>query len=202
MMPAARRIGVAGCLVVAVLAPIGLPAASARSFDSLPTTPQRITYRFIDLGALPPGTNVSSAAHDLNARGDVVGTSDADLGGEFHGFAWRRGTLRDLGTADPCPFCSSSALAVGNDRRVVGYGHVDATEPPHALLWTNGAIVDLGTGYGPGSASIAYDIDASESIVGSHARSQSAAVSAALWLDGDVIDLGTLGGHDPLPFGT
>ncbi|NJM41589.1 MAG: hypothetical protein HC853_12925 [Anaerolineae bacterium] len=55
-------------------------------------------------------------------------------------------------------------------------------------------MTDIGTGYGPGSWSQAYGINATGVIVGIRSESLIAPVNAFVWRNGGFRDLGTLGG--------
>ncbi len=88
-------------------------------------------YRLVDLGTLG---GESSYATAINDRGDVVGSSQA-ADGEYHGFVWRNGSMKDLGMLRPTD--------INNRGQIVGT--VDTTHGMQAVLWSRGRITDLGT---------------------------------------------------------
>jgi probable HAF family extracellular repeat protein len=89
------------------------------------------SYRLVDLGTLG---GESSYATAINDHGDVVGSSQT-ADGEYHGFVWRNGTMRDLGTLRPND--------INNRGQIVGT--VDTAHGMQAVLWSRGRTTDLGT---------------------------------------------------------
>lgn len=82
-----------------------------------------------DLGTL--GGSYSSP-EDINASGQVVGTSSIPSG-HFHAFLWQNGTMTDLGTLGNN---ASRANAVNNAGLVVGDIYMGGgTIPSHAFVW-------------------------------------------------------------------
>lgn len=88
-------------------------------------------YRLVDLGTLG---GESSYATAINDRRDVVGSSQT-ADGEYHGFVWRNGTMRDLGMLRPTD--------INNRGQIVGT--VDTAHGMQAVLWSRGRTTDLGT---------------------------------------------------------
>jgi probable HAF family extracellular repeat protein len=85
-----------------------------------------------------------SVAHGINARGQIVGSSDTAAGTE-HAFLWEAGTgMQDLGTLGGF---DSTAYAYDINARgqIVGASYT-AAGPGHAFLWEAGTgMQDLGT---------------------------------------------------------
>ncbi|MGH3464326.1 MAG: hypothetical protein ACRDP9_22890 [Kribbellaceae bacterium] len=169
----------------------------------VPTTaaverPTQRTYSYVDLGLLPGVNPVSgrAAARDINARGEVVGTTSAPDRSAGYGYVFRDGRMISLGSLDTGFFAGSFGWGINDTGEIVGYTSVTSTEPPHAMVYRNGAMVDLGTGFGSGSFSWAKEINDTGHIVGVRAASQLGATRATVWLNGRIIDLPGLGGQD------
>jgi probable HAF family extracellular repeat protein len=174
-------------------------AIAARTSIESFATPR---YTYTDLGVLGvAGGTESSAAWNINSTGQVVGASTTNLFGATHAFLWQDGQLVDLGTLSHNSFAASAAYGVNDAGTIVGQTNVDpGSEPPHAFRYRNGVMSDLGTGFGTGSFSRAWDINAVGQIVGERARTQSSPVRAFLARNGRFLDLGTLGGRSHVPF--
>jgi probable HAF family extracellular repeat protein len=159
-------------------------------------------YTYTNLGVLGvAGGAESSAAWSINRAGQVIGASATDLFGAAHAFLWQDGQLVDLGTLSQNSFAASAAYGISDAGTIVGQTNVDpASEPPHAFRYRDGVMHDLGTGFGAGSFSRAWDINARGQIVGERSRTQSSPVRAFLLRNGRFRDLGTLGGRSLLPF--
>lgn len=118
------------------------------------------TLRFLirDLGIPLGGT--TAEAHDVNDRGDVVGSSlTAD--GDKHAFAWNDGNTLDLGTLGGA---ISDARSINNNRVIAGFSSTSNGDR-HAFAWTRAnGMVDLGT-LG-GTFSTARGINENNDIVG------------------------------------
>jgi probable HAF family extracellular repeat protein len=90
-------------------------------------------------GAFGPG-NIGG---EINAQGEVVGTSDLTGDTTFHAFRWtRRGGIQDLGTLGGD--FASAGLGIGDSGEIVG-ASFDAEFNPRAFLWRNGVMTDLNT---------------------------------------------------------
>ena len=144
--------------------------------------------KMLDLGSLG---GVTSVAHDVNDRGEVVGFAES-RGGQPHAFRWTAADgISDLGTLDGTV---SIALAINNRGEVVGGSG-------RAFRWTADAgIGDLGT-LG-GRTSCANDINDAGYIVGvsqtgeSDRRGQPVTRAFLRTPDGSLVDLGTLDGGE------
>lgn len=133
-----------------------------------------IPYVITDVGTLP-GHN-SSYAYDINARGQIVGSSKP-LAGYSHGFFYSNGTMIDIGD-------NSEAIAINNNGQIVGQ-YMTSSAYPHAYCYSNGAKVDLGVL--SGLTSFGWGINSSGQVVGtSNSR-------AFLYSGGSMTDLGNLG---------
>jgi probable HAF family extracellular repeat protein len=115
-----------------------------------------------DLGTLG-GT--PSRAFGINARGQVVGSSDLANGGP-HAFLFSDGTMTDLGTLVAGSATTVSvAFGINDAGQVVGSSQIAGLSPPnHAVLWQDGNIVDVNP---PGWQTIGYAINNRGQIVGS-----------------------------------
>jgi probable HAF family extracellular repeat protein len=98
---------------------------STRRFDSTKRTELRFHAMMTDLGGTL--SENFSFAHDINNRGQVVGSSKG------HAFLWENGEMVDLGTLPGGGFSRASAI---NERgQVVGFSSTASGEQ-HAVLWT------------------------------------------------------------------
>lgn len=90
----------------------------------------------VDLGTL--GGSLSTA-HDINAKGQVVGLSQVADGGEVHAFLWSEGTsgMVDLGTLG-LSYVFSKANGVNGSGLVVGMSGGTSAATTHAFLWKSG----------------------------------------------------------------
>jgi probable HAF family extracellular repeat protein len=92
-----------------------------------------------DLGALAGGTN--SIAYDINASGQVVGSSEV-TGGSTHAFVTVSGTMTDLNSLIPSGtgWTLQEARSINDGGQIVGYGlfQPDPNQPAqtHAFLLT------------------------------------------------------------------
>jgi probable HAF family extracellular repeat protein len=132
-----------------------------------------------DLGTLG---GADSWAGLLNRSGQVAGRSSTS-NGDFRGFFWERGVMRDLGGTQTSP----SGL---NDRGQVVGDMVDAAGNPHAFSWRRGVMQDLGT-LG-GTVTRAFDVNNRGQVVGFSSLAGDRDSHAFLWQAGRMLDLGTL----------
>jgi probable HAF family extracellular repeat protein len=122
-----------------------------------------------DLGSLgglgTPGDfnqGFSVEVNDLNALGEVVGTSPLPGDETHHAFLWND-ILKDLGTLGGA---NSQGWWVSNSGLVVGRADFSMQSPNHhAFLWKNDVMVDLGT-LGACLNSTAYVVNSSGQVVG------------------------------------
>jgi probable HAF family extracellular repeat protein len=120
-------------------------------------------YVVTDLGTLG---GLFSEGYDINASGQVVGTSVTPDDEGWHAFLWSGGVMQDLGTLGPVDETSSEANAINDEGQVVGKSSIaDGSSTRHAFLWTaDKGMRDLGTLGGPGSD--AFDINSIGQVVG------------------------------------
>ena len=168
-----------------------------------------------DLGALT-GPDECSEATSINARGQVVGTSEINeidpfLGvKEVRAVLWQHGEIKSLGTFGG----NHSAAAANNNRgQVVGialnaipdpFGFFSAGTQARAFLWQNGVLQDLGTLGGPDS--LAFVLNERGQAAGYSYLSSIPnpatgvpTIDPFLWENGKMTDLGTLGGTFGFP---
>jgi len=131
-----------------------------------------------DLGTL--GGNWSEA-RDLNAQGQVVGSSNLTASGclctPYRAFVWQDGVMQALPTLNG---------ANSHADRINERGQVLGTSDGQSVLWDNGAIIVLGFD--------ARAMNDQGQVVGD--LNTGSAVHAAIWEAGVVTDLGTLDGGD------
>jgi probable HAF family extracellular repeat protein len=191
-------------MTAALAVPVVMIAAGTVAPAAASAAPALPLYQYVDLGAIGkpgqvPGT---SEAAGLNNSRTVVGYSTHAPQFSPRASSWRDGVLTDLGTLSDSPLGASGATAVNDSGTVVGSTNVeDDREPGHAFRYSDGVMTDLGTGYGPGSASSAADVNGSGVVVGTHTERRDSPDRAVVWRDGQIIDLGTFGG-DTGPYGT
>jgi probable HAF family extracellular repeat protein len=155
--------------------------AAAVQAAPVPSFPYRVTDIGVFAGRLSVGL-------DVNAHGQVVGSStynnDVLLA---HAFFYD-GVLHDLGTLGG-PY--SDAAAINDQGQIVGASTLPGNVITHAYLY-DGSMRDLGT-LG-GEFSEAYGINNAGRVVGWAANR--AGIRHAFLHDGTMKDLGTLGGQD------
>ena len=138
----------------------------------------------VDLGDLDPAWPNHSAAYGLNDAGQVVGCSNTDVPGQYHGFLWQNGSMQDFGTLGGRYSCG---FAINENGQVVGDSWLPDNTTQRAFLW-DGAMQDLGAlGW---SGSIAYDINDKEQVVGALKTGQN--THAFIWANGQMKDLNNL----------
>jgi probable HAF family extracellular repeat protein len=94
----------------------------------------------VDLGTLG---GYDSAAHGINAAGQVVGASRATpAAGSYRAFLYTNGTMRDLGTLGGS---QSFANAINDSGQITGRAFTSGDEGVHAFIYGNGAMADIGT---------------------------------------------------------
>jgi probable HAF family extracellular repeat protein len=111
------------------------PTAAPRARAAAALSTEGCTIRRTNLGTLGGST---SAAHDVNLLGQIVGESQT-AGGQTHAFLWARGRMTDLGTLGGA---TSIAHAINNRGAVVGESETAGGEV-HAFLWERGVMTDL-----------------------------------------------------------
>jgi probable HAF family extracellular repeat protein len=142
-------------------------------------------WTMVELGTLG---GCCSQGTDINASGQVVGTSET-ASGESHAFFWQDGEMIDLGNLGDSGFVA--AADINNAGQVVGWSWINESRDTHAFLWERGVMSDLGTLGGTYSA--AQAINNRGQIVGS-STTPMGDTHAFLWEHGVMSDLGTLGG--------
>jgi probable HAF family extracellular repeat protein len=177
-----------------------------------------------DLGSLA-GPDFCSLAGSVNARGEIVGTSEINavdplLGvNEIHGVTWKNGEILDVGTLGGT---ISIAVGINHSGQVIG-GSLNTTPDPYsifdfqiaglsngtqtrAFLFRNGLLEDLGTLGGPDAfagwineqgwiAGVSYINSVPNPSTGFPTE------DPFLFKDGKMQDLGSLGGVDGFPQG-
>jgi probable HAF family extracellular repeat protein len=178
-----------------------------------------------DLGTLG-GPAECSEATSVNAKGQIVGTSEVDeidpvLGTkQVRAVLWENGKIKDLGT-----FGGNHSAAAGNNNRgqVVGFalnaipdpfsflyilltGGASTGTQTRGFLWQNGELQDLGTLGGSDAA--AFVVNERGQVAGvSSFNSEPNPITglpnqhAFLWQNGTMTDLGSLGGASATPSG-
>ena len=96
------------------------------------------------------GTN--SAAHAINASGEIVGDSDTAAGAS-HAFKYVTSTMTDLGTLGGA---TSTATAVNASGTIAGTSDTTGNAGQHAFSYSGTTMTDIGT---LGGAAAAYAIN-------------------------------------------
>lgn len=174
--------------------------------------PRRLLTAYtVDLGTLGGAVSVPA---DINASGQVVGTSIRADGGE-RAFFWQKGVMTDLGTLGGN---YSRALGMNDAGQVVGQS-ASGTHIVRAFLVTpedtdgngtadrwyrdtnadgkNDLMRDLGTVATNYNYAIAYDVNNAGQVVGQSSRdvAEGTVIHAFRWQGGVMTDLGTFGGQ-------
>ena len=167
-----------------------------------------------DLGTLA-GPDECSEATSINARGEIVGTSEMNeidpvLGiKQIRAVLWRNGEIHNLGTFGGN---HSAAAANNNKGEVVGFalnaipdpfslfdGGASAGTQTRAFLWRSGELQDLGTLGGPDAEALGLN-ERGQVAGGAYVNSTPnpatgiPTVDPFLWEKGKMTDLGSLGG--------
>ncbi|GID29829.1 hypothetical protein [Paractinoplanes brasiliensis] len=137
--------------------------------------------RMTDLGVLETGPDERGMARDINAHGDVVGSSDR--GGLQRAVLWRRGHIVDLGDLGSG---SSYASAINDRGQIVGTSWT-ADGEPRGFIWQHGRMRDLGVG----GFTQPLDINNKGQVVGWSGRGVEGPQYAFLWQHGTVTWLTT-----------
>lgn len=132
--------------------------------------------RLTDLGVLQTGPDERGMARDVNARGDVVGSSERD--GRQRAVLWRRGRIIELGDLGSG---SGFASAVNDRGQIVGTSYTAGGEP-RGFIWERGRIRDLGIG----GFTNPLDINNRGQVVGWSGRGTEGPQYAFLWEKGKV----------------
>jgi probable HAF family extracellular repeat protein len=145
--------------------------------------------RFVEIGDLPGGSSVSSAA-DINKAGQVAGASDSAKGREC--ILWKRGTLMSIGDL-PGGDVRCEALAINRSGEIVGWSQTDRDVRP--FIWRQGTMTELPL---PPEASqgFAVDINRRGDVVGSFTVGFARA-GAIVWSNGEMNLLPTRRGLIP-----
>jgi probable HAF family extracellular repeat protein len=142
--------------LAALVGPAAVPAAVPAAATTAPAAAAASAPRChpSELAPTPLGTlgGSSSAANDMNDRGQVVGASETSDGGS-HAFLWQRGTMTDLTPSAP-PGFTSSAREINRRGQILIETFDGEVDRP--LLWTRGRTVDL-TGGEPGVHAVALN---------------------------------------------
>ncbi len=170
-----------------------------------------------DLGTLS-GPDECSEATSINARGEIVGTSEVNeidpvLGiKQIRAVLWEDGKIKSLGTFGGN---HSAAAANNNKGEVVGFAMNAIPDPislvdflgngvstgtqTRAFLWRNGELQDLGTLGGPDAEALGLN-ERGQVAGGAYVNSTPNPVTGIptvdpfLWEKGKMTDLGSLGG--------
>jgi probable HAF family extracellular repeat protein len=163
-----------------------------------------------DLAALPPALNNCSNAESINARGEIVGTSENGLidpvtgTTQFRAVLWEHGEVQDLGTFGGT---QSSAFRINDRGQATGFALNSVADPftptgtqIRAFLWENGHMEDLGTLGGPDAFAVFVNERgqvAGWSFIDStpNATTGFPTQDLFLWEKGKMHDLGNLGGN-------
>lgn len=136
-----------------------------------------------------------AAAHAINGRGQIVGSSKATPGPDYvwHAVRWDDGHLTDLGVLDGGT--AARAVDINDDGVAVGWS-TDLQHMSHAIRWDGASMVDLGVLPG-GRQAEATAINGKGTVVGksTYADSFGYQFHAAAWRGGLAVDLGVLPGH-------
>ncbi|HET7424241.1 MAG TPA: kelch repeat-containing protein [Gemmatimonadales bacterium] len=137
----------------------------------------------LDLGTLG---GASARAEDINASGQIVGTSSTKSPGDVRAFLWQGGVMKDLGT-----LYSGWSEGYGIDDAGEVVGAIPTPRGIHAFLWRNGAMRDLGTSYSSDDESIAYDVNDGGVIAGYSASNDvtSDGRHPVLWISGQITNI-------------
>jgi probable HAF family extracellular repeat protein len=147
-----------------------------------------------ELGSLGPW---SSYGFDINEKGQVTGSSFAELPGPEwqHAFVWEESTgMVDLGTLGGL---ASYGYQINDRGHIVGRSSVVPGQhyPQHPFLWTPRGMMDLGTLADETVSAYARAVNNNDQVVGG-GRTWEGTWHAFLWDKGEMCDLGCLPGGD------
>jgi probable HAF family extracellular repeat protein len=130
----------------------------------------------------------SGSGASINARGQIIGTSN--LAGDLahHPFLWEGGQLKDLGTLGGD---NGEAYWINEGGDIVGRADLPGSQVHHAVLWKNGKIMDLGVPPGQ-PCSTAIDINSQGQVIIDTGICGVGGGPGSLWENGVLYDLNGL----------
>ncbi|MEU8301186.1 hypothetical protein AB0C04_28355 [Micromonospora sp. NPDC048909] len=150
----------------------------AVGFGTTDTTSEAVLWRNGRLIRLAPPTALASMAHDINERGQVLGSMRVD-DSTWHGFLWQDGVRTDLGPV--------SAVGINNRGEVAA--NPDATLGGRPVRWHRGVATELVPL--DGRSGQAFAINSAGSVAG-QSNTTEQETHGVVWSRDRVIDLGPL----------